>query len=185
MIKLTDKYNKEVVPAMMEKFGYKNAAAVPKIEKVVVNTSFGGQISGKTGDEQKKIADSVIKDIAFICGQRPILTKARKSISGFKLRKGMPLGVKATLRGKKMEDFIERLIHIALPRTRDFRGIEPTSIDKSGNLTVAIKEHIAFPEILPETAKNIFSFEISVATTAKNKEEGLELFKLSGFPIKS
>lgn len=184
MLRLKEKYQKEVIPAMQEKFGYKNPMAVPKIEKVVVNTGFGRLIAGKTPEEQKKIQDAILEDLALLSGQRPILTRAKKSIAGFKIKEGMAIGAQVTLRGKKMNDFLERLIHIALPRSRDFRGIESKSMDKEGNLTIAIKEHIAFPEILPEKAKNIFGLEITVVTTIKNREEGLELLKLLGFPIK-
>lgn len=185
MFSLSEKYEKEVVPTMMEKFGYKNRMAVPKPEKVVVNTSFGKQASGKTSDERKKIYEAILRDISLITGQYPILTKARKSVSGFKIRQGMPVGVQVTLRGKRMYDFLERVIHIVLPRSRDFQGISLKSIDKGGNLTVAVREHIAFPEIEPEKVKNIFGLEITVVTTAKTKEGGLELLKLLGFPIKS
>lgn len=184
IIPLTEKYKKEVVPVMREKFGYKNDMVVPKIEKTVVNTGFGKEISGKTSEEQKKIANYILENLSLICGQKAILTKAKKSIASFKIREGMSIGAKVTLRGKKMIDFLERLIHLVLPRSRDFKGIEPKSVDKKGNLTVAIKEHIAFPEILPEKAKNIFGLEITVVTTAKTREEGLELLKLLGFPIK-
>lgn len=185
MLRLKDKYEKEVIPAMMEKFGYRNRMAVPKIEKVVVNTGFGRLIAGKTPEEQKKIHDLILKDLALISGQRPVLTKAKKAISGFKTRKGMPIGAMVTLRGKKMYDFLERVIHIALPRSRDFRGIDLKSFDKKGNLTIAIKEHIAFPEVSPEKAKTIFGFEITVVTTSKTREQGIELLRLLGFPIKS
>lgn len=184
MLYLPEKYKKEVIPAMKEKFGYRNDMAVPKIEKVVVNTGFGRQIGGKTTEEQKKITDFITGELSLICSQRPIITRARKSISSFKIREGMALGVKTTLRGRKMIDFLERLIHLTLPRTRDFRGITPESVDKQGNLTIAIKEHIAFPEILPERAKSIFGLEVTVVTTAKTRKEGLELLKLLGFPIK-
>jgi len=184
MLPLKEKYQKEVVPRMMEKFGYKNKMAVPKIEKVVVNTGFGRLIIGKTTEEQKKIRKAILDDLALICGQYPVLTKARKSISGFKVRKGMAVGAMVTLRKKRMYDFLERLINIALPRTRDFRGIDQRSVDKAGNLTIAIKEHIAFPEISPEQAKIMFGFEVTVVTSAKTREEGLELLKLLGFPIK-
>jgi len=185
MLRLKDKYQKEVIPQMMERFGYKNKMAVPKIEKVVVNTGFGRLISGKTSEEQKKISEAILEDLSLICGQRPVLTKAKKSISGFKIRKGMPVGGMVTLRGKRMYDFLERLIHIGLPRSRDFRGIELRSFDKKGNLTLAIEEHIAFPEISPEKVKNIFGFEITIVNNAKNREEGIELLRLLGFPIKS
>jgi large subunit ribosomal protein L5 len=183
MLRLKEKYQKEVIPAMKEKFGYKNVMAVPRIEKVVVNTSFGRLLSGKTSNEQKKIYTAILDDLSLICGQRPILTKAKKSISGFKIRQGFAIGSKVTLRKKKMYDFLERLIHIGFPRSRDFQGINPKSIDKQGNLTIAIKEHIIFPEISPEKTKNIFGFEITVTTKAKTKEEGIELLKLLGFPI--
>jgi large subunit ribosomal protein L5 len=185
MIRLQDKYKKEVVLAIKERFGYKSPMAVPRIEKVVINTGFGRAISGKSSDEQKKIAEGILNDLTLICGQRPVLTKAKKSISGFKLRKDLAIGAKITLRRKRMYDFLERLIHIALPRTRDFRGINPSSIDKKGNLTIGIREHIVFPEILPEKIKLNFGFEITVNTTTKKREEGLELLRLLGFPIKS
>lgn len=184
MIKLKDKYLKEVIPKMMEKFGYKNRMAVSRLEKVVINTGFGRLISGKTSDEQKKIQESILNDLALISGQKPVLTKAKKSIAGFKIREGMPIGAKNSLRGKKMYDFLERLINIALPRTRDFGGIDLKSFDSKGNLTVAVKEHIVFPEISTEKTKFIFGFEVTITTTAENKEEGIELLKLLGFPLK-
>lgn len=185
MIRLKDKYTTEVVPKMMEKFSYKNKMAVPKIEKAVVNTGFGRQVVDKTVEEQKKLVNFILEDLSLICGQRAVRTYAKKDIASFKIRKGMPIGAKVTLRRKKMIDFLEKLIHIALPRTRDFQGITSESIDKQGNLTIGIKEHIVFPEILPEKAKNIFDLEITVVTNAKSREEGLELLKLLGFPIKS
>ena len=185
MIRLKEKYNKEVVPKMMEKFGYKNVMAVPKVEKVVVNTGFGKMIAGKTSGEQKKAYELILDDLGLICAQKPILTKAKKSISGFKLREGMSVGARVTLRGRKMYDFLERVIYIALPRFRDFRGIDLKSFDKEGNLTIAVKEHIVFPEVSSEKAKNIFGFEITIVTTAKNQEQGIGLLKLLGFPIKT
>jgi large subunit ribosomal protein L5 len=184
MLRLAEKYQKEVVPAMMKKFGYKSVMAVPKIVKVVVNTGYGKQVVDKTGEEQKKFIESVLEDLSLICGQRAVKTYARQSISGFKLRKGMPIGAKVTLRRKKMMDFLDKLIHLVLPRTRDFWGISEKSIDQR-NLTVAIKEHIAFPEVSPEKIRNIFGLEITVVTNAKTREEAVELFKLLGFPIKS
>jgi len=185
IIRLPEKYKKEVIPQMMEEFGYKNIMAVPKIEKVVVNTGFGRLITDKTSEEQKKIFEAILEDLSLITGQRPVLTRAKKSISGFKIRQGLPIGAEVTLRGKRMFDFLERLINIALPRSRDFQGIDLKSFDKKGNLTIAIREHITFPEILPEKAKNIFGLEITVVTTAKKREEGVELLKLLGFPIKA
>lgn len=185
MLQLKEKYTKEVMPAMMKKFGYKNVMAVPKIVKVVVNTGFGRLIAGKSSEERKKIYKAILEDLALITAQRPIFKKAKKSISSFKVREGMFLGATVVLRKEKMYDFLQRLIHIALPRTRDFRGIDQKSIDERGNLTYGIKEHIVFPEILLEKVKNIFGLEATVVTTAKSKKEGLELLKLLGFPIKN
>jgi len=184
MMKLQEKYKKEVVPAMMKKFNYKSPMAVPKIEKVVINTGFGRQVAQKAKQEREKIYQDILNDLALVCGQRPVLTLARKSVSGFKIRKGMPIGAKVTLRRKKMYDFLDRLIHIALPRTRDFKGIDPRSIDKQGNLTIGVKEHIVFPEVASESVGRIFGFEITIVTNAKTREEAEELFRLLGFPLK-
>jgi len=183
MLSLKEKYQKEAVPQMMAKFGYKNVMAVPEIKKVVVNTGCGRLVAGRTSEEQKKIIDFILEDISVICGQKAVKTYAKKAISSFKIRQGMPIGVKVNLKGKKMTDFLERLIHLTLPRTRDFKGIPSQSVDQQGNLTIAIKEHIAFPEILPEKVKNIFGLEITVVSTAKSKEEALALFRFLGFPI--
>lgn len=183
MIRLSEKYKKEVIPGMMQKFGYKSLMAVPKIDKVVVNTGFGRLVSGKTSDEHKKLQNSIMQDLGLICGQKPLAKKAKKSISGFKLREGLEIGASCTLRGRKMLDFLERLINVALPRSRDFQGVNAKSFDGNGNLTVGVKEHIAFPEVTPEKTKTIFGLEITVVTTANNKEKGLELLKLMGFPI--
>lgn len=184
MLKLKDKYNSEVVPEMMKKFSYENAMAVPQIEKTVINVGFGRLISGKTSEEQKKLQNIIREELSLISGQKPVSKKAKKSISAFKIRKDQIIGTTVVLRGRKMFDFLERLIHIALPRLRDFQGIELSSFDKRGNLTIGIREHIVFPEILPEKAKNIFGLEITVVTTAKTREEGIELLRLLGFPIK-
>jgi len=183
MIRLAEKYKKEVIPAMQEKFNYKSVMAVPKIEKVVVNTGFGRQAAALGNDEQKKLADYVLDNLGSIAGQKPVKTYARKAIASFKIRQGMVIGAKVSLRGKKMVDFLERLVHLVLPRTRDFKGLLNKAVDKQGNLTIGVKEHIVFPEILPEKARNIFGLEITVNTTAKTKEEALELFKLLGFPM--
>lgn len=184
MLKLKEKYKKEVINKMQEMFGYKNKMACPKIEKVVVNCGFGHLVAQKTREEREKIIQEIVKDLSLICGQRPVLTKARKSISGFKIRKGVPIGAKVTLRGERMYDFLERLIHIALPRTRDFKGIDSKSIDQSGNLTIGIKEHIVFPEVASESLKRIFGFEITIVTTAKTKKEAETLLRFLGFPLK-
>ncbi len=151
---------------------------------MVLNTGFGREITNKTGEEHKKFIEFIVDEMSLIAGQKALKTLAKKSIASFKIRKGMVIGAKVTLRGKKMTDFLERLIHLVLPRTRDFQGISQKSVDGQGNLTLAIKEHIAFPEITPEKARNIFGLEITVVSTSKNREEALELFKLLGFPIK-
>lgn len=181
---LEEKYKTEVIPAMMKKFGKSSPMAVPKIEKVVVNTGYGRLVSGKSSKEIESIVKSIMEDIALITGQRPIMTRAKKSISGFKLREGIPIGAKVTLRGKMMNDFLTRLINIALPRSRDFQGLDAKFFDKSGNLTIGMKEQITFPEISPEKTRNIFGLEITVVTTAKGREESIELLRLMGFPIK-
>jgi len=184
MMNLVEKYNKEVIKKMKEKFGYTNDLAVPKIQKVVLNTSFGRLTSGSTKSESEKIYSPIVEDLALIAGQRPVITEAKKSISAFKLREGMPVGAKVTLRGKKMNDLLGRLIHIVLPRTRDFVGLEPKTVDREGNLSIGIKEQIVFPEVSAENVRKIFGLEITVVTNAKTKEEGLELFRSLGFPIK-
>jgi large subunit ribosomal protein L5 len=185
MAYLYEKYKKEAVPALMKQFGYRNEMEAPRIEKAVVNCGFGRLVSGKTKDEQKKIQEAVVRDLSQICGQRAVVTQARNSISSFKIREGQNIGAKVTLRRKRMYDFLERVITVALPRSRDFQGISSTGVDQDGNLTFGVKEHIAFPEVSPEKINFIFSFEITVVTTAKNKTEGEALFKLLGFPIKT
>lgn len=175
---LKQKYIKEVIPKMKEKFGYKNNLAVPEIEKTIVNVGIGSSL------KDEKTQETISKDLTLITGQKPAPTLAKKAISGFKIRKGMTIGLKVTLRGKRMFDFLSRLINIALPRTRDFRGLDPKSVDEGGNLTIGIKEHIIFPEISPEDIKRIFGLEVTVVSNTKKREEALELFKLLGFPIK-
>ena len=184
MIRLKEKYEKEVVLEMMKRFGYKNKMAVPKIEKVVVNVGFGKLLSLKTPSEKQKIIEDIVSSLALICGQKPVLTKAKKSISAFKLKKGDVVGAKITLRKNRMYDFLERLIHIALPRSSDFHGISFSSFDQKGNLTIGIRECTVFPEVSPEKVKIVFPFEITIVTTAKNREEGKSLLELMGFPLK-
>lgn len=184
MKNLKEKYIKEVVPAMIKEFGYKNIMAVPKIEKVVLNIGFGKIVSAKTSDEQKKFFKNVSENLALITGQKPVLTSAKKAIAGFKTRKGMLVGAMDTLRKKKMYDFLEKLINVALPRTRDFRGIDLKSFDNQGNLTISIKEYTIFPEVVLENTKVVFGFEITVVTTTENREQGIKLLKLMGFPLK-
>lgn len=184
MMRLKEKFIKEIVPAMQKSLGYKTSMAVPKIQKVVLNTGFGRLVVGKTGDEPKKITEAIIGDLTLISGQKVMGTTAKKSIAAFKTRQGMLIGACVTLRGQRMYDFLERLINVALPRSRDFQGIDPKSVDQGGNLTIALREHIAFPEILPEKTRAIFGFEVTIVTTARNQKEGLELLRLIGFPIK-
>lgn len=177
-------YTKTAIPALKKAFEYRSVMAVPRIEKVVVNTGFGKLVSGKTNNEAQKMASEISKDLAAITGQKPAITAAKKSIASFKLREGDPIGAKVVLRGKRMYDFLDRLLNIAFPRSRDFKGIDTKSIDGTGNLTLGIPEHIFFPEIALENVKTIFGFEITIVTTAKTKEEGLKLFEELGFPLK-
>ncbi|MBU1102894.1 50S ribosomal protein L5 [Patescibacteria group bacterium] len=178
MNRLQGKYIKEVIPKMKEAFGYKNNLEVPRILKVTINSGIGKY------KQDQKIIEDIEKDLTMIAGQKPVFTQAKKAVSSFKTRQGQNIGLKVTLRGARMYNFIDRLISLALPRTRDFRGLESDSVDKSGNLNIGIREQIVFPEISHENVRNIFGLEVSVTTNAKSKEEGLGLFKLLGFPIK-
>ena len=178
--RLLEKYRKEVMPAMRAKFGYKNVMAMPKIEKVVVNVGFGRKAVAK----ETKAIEKIEQDITKITGQKVAMRKAKQSISGFKLRQGMDVGMAVTLRGRRMYDFIDRLISIALPRSRDFHGLEQKAFDQHGSLNIGIKEQTIFPEVTYESLKDIFSLQVTVTTTAKSKEEGVELLRLIGFPIK-
>lgn len=183
---MQERYISAVAPALMEQFGYKNIHAVPRIVKIVVNTGFGRLTAGKSGEDQRKIADGISKDLAMICGQRPALTRARKSIAGFKLREGALNGAKVTLRGKRMHDFLGRLVHVVLPRSRDFQGILLSAVDKNGNLTVGIREHSFFPEAAPEKlASNVsFGLEVGIVTSASSREEGIALLRGMGIPFR-
>jgi len=172
------KYRKEVIPTMQAKFGIKNIMAVPKIDKVVINVGIG-----KVAKDDKFI-EKVVRDLGLLSGQKPVFRKAKQSISGFKSRQGMNIGLMVTLRGKRMYDFIDRLVHVALPRSKDFRGIEVRNFDKMGNLNLGLKEHSIFPEIHYENLKDIFGLEVTVVTTAENREKGIELLRLMGFPVK-
>lgn len=183
MTSMQETYRKKAIPHLLKKFGYKNSMAAPRIEKVVINSSFGKLAQGKTGTEATKIGESIAEDMGLIAGQKPTLTKARKSIATFKLRQGTPIGVRVTLRKQKMYDFLDRLVHIVLPRSRDFRGLKTSFIDNHGNLSIGMSEHLFFPEISPEKSKISFGLEVTIPTTAKTKEEGLELFLQLGFPF--
>lgn len=184
MQSLKEKYIKEVVSEMMKNGGYKNKMAVPSIKKVVLNSSFGKTAVTKTGSEREKLQTLILHDLSLIAGQKANLVKSKKSIAGFKLREGLEIGAVVTLRKKRMWDFLERLIYLSLPRSRDFKGLNPKSIDKNGNLSIGFKEHVMFPEIFTEKEKTIFGLEVTIVVNAKNKEEGLKLYKLLGFPMK-
>jgi len=184
MVRMKIKYIEEVMPAMQKKFGYSSVMAIPRIEKVVVNTGFGRLLAAKTGEDHRKTLAGITTDMSAVTGQLAIVTKAKHSIAGFKLREGSPVGAKVTLRRKRMYDFLDRLIHIMLPRSRDFRGLKSSAIDQNGNLMIGVPEHIFFPEISTEMAKDIFGLQITIVTSAKTREEGVELFRLLGFPVK-
>ncbi|MBI4993418.1 50S ribosomal protein L5 [Candidatus Wolfebacteria bacterium] len=179
---LTEKYNKEIIPKMKEKFGYKNNLAVPFLKKAVINVGLGRM--SQQPNFVDKILPEIIKDLSAITGQKPKTTAAKKSIAGFKLREGQIVGLKVTLRRKKLNDFLERLINIVLPRVKDFKGIDLKNIDKNGNLSVGLKEHVVFPEINSDLLRFDFGLEISIVSNAKNKEEAIELYKLLGIPFK-
>jgi large subunit ribosomal protein L5 len=183
-MRLKEKYEKEVVPEMMKIFGFKNKMEVPKIEKVVINCGFGRLVAEKAEKEKEEIVKNIVNDLSLISGQKPILTKAKESISAFKIKKGEEIGAKVTLRRKKMYDFLERLINIGLPRSRDFKGVEKKWFDRAGNLNIGIREQIAFPEISPERTKFIFGFQVTIVTNAKKKEHAIALMRLLGLPIK-
>lgn len=178
MTSIKEKYTKEVIQAMSEKFGYKNKLQVPKVEKVILNVGLG------KGLKDPKFNDVVEDTLQRITGQKPVMTKAKQSISNFKIRKGLVVGMKVTLRGVRMNSFLEKLLHITLPRVRDFRGLEPSSVDREGNLNLGFKEHIAFPEIKSDEVEKIHGLQVTVVTTARTHDEGLELFKQLGFPFK-
>jgi len=173
-----EKYKNDIVPAMIEKFSYNNTLAVPKLEKIVVNVGLG------EAKDNSKVIEAAIKDITTITGQKPIQTRAKKSIANFKLRAGMPIGVKVTLRGDKMYSFFDRVVNIALPRVRDFQGISAEAFDGRGNYTLGIKEQIIFPEISYENIDKIRGMNVIIVTTAKTDEESHELLRLFGMPFK-
>jgi len=175
--RLKEKYNAEIAPALMQKFGYKSVMQIPKLEKVIVNVGCGD------AKENAKIIDSVMKDISAITGQKPIATKARKSVANFKVREGQAVGVKVTLRGDRMYEFLDRLFNIALPRVRDFRGINPNSFDGRGNYAFGLKEQLIFPEIEYDKVDAIRGMDICICTTANTDEEAKELLTLAGAPF--
>jgi len=170
-------YKKDAVPRMLKSFGYPNVMAVPKIEKVVVNTGIG---SVKDDEQRKRIAEH----LAVVTGQKVSERPAKKSISSFKIAKGSIIGYSVTLRGKRMYDFLNKLLFVALTRQRDFRGLNPDAVDEAGNLTIGLKDHLIFPEMVNEDLKSAFGLSITVVTTAASKEKSIEFLKLMGFPFK-
>lgn len=178
MSRLKEKYIKEVVPEMKKEFGYKNNMAVPRITKVVVNAGLGNILKDSKDDFEK-----IMEDMTSILGQKPVVTKAKKAIAGFKIREGMPVGLMATLRGERMYEFLDRLITIALPQVRDFRGLNKKGFDRNGNFNIGIREHIIFSEVNRDVIKNIIGFEVNVATTAETDDQACMLLKKMGFPI--
>ena len=174
MNRLQEEYNTQIVPAMISKFGYKNVMQVPKLSKIVVNMGVG------EAKENSKVLDSAAADMTIITGQKPIITKAKKSIANFKIREGMSIGCKVTLRGDKMYDFADRLINLALPRVRDFRGVNPNSFDGRGNYALGLKEQLIFPEIEYDKVDKIRGMDVIFVTTANTDEEARELIRLFG-----
>lgn len=177
MPRLKDSYRKGVVPALIKEFGYRNVMEVPRLAKIVVNVGVGEAL------QNAKALDHAVQDISTITGQRPIVTRAKKSIAGFKLREGMAIGVKTTLRGNRMYDFLDRLCNVALPRRRDFRGVSPDSFDGRGNYTLGLREQLVWPEIDYDSIDKVRGMEISIVTTAKTDEEGQHLLQLLGMPF--
>jgi large subunit ribosomal protein L5 len=180
--RLKEKYVSEVIPSLMQQFGYKNIMQVPKLEKIVVNMGVGR--AGQTGGDAKEL-DGAVRDMAQITGQKPVVTKARKSVSNFKLRAGARIGCKVTLRGEKMYEFYDRLVNMTLPRIRDFQGISPNSFDGRGNFAMGMREQIVFPEIDYDKIDKVRGMDIIVCTTARTDEEARALLKLMGMPFRA
>ncbi len=178
MNSLQEKFIKEVQPALMKEFGYDNIMQAPSIESVSVNMGFS------QGVGNKEFINDVKNDLRLIIGQELVITKAKKSIAGFKTRAGQEIGMKATLRGSKMWDFIYRLIGASLPRIKDFQGLEVKSFDQNGNFSIGVKEHLIFPEISTDDLRTIFGFQVNIKTNVHNREEGIKMLRLLGFPIK-
>jgi large subunit ribosomal protein L5 len=177
MPRLKDKYVKEVAPALMKKFGYKNPMQIPRIDKIIVNVGCG------EARENAKVLDAVCNDLALITGQKAVITKAQRSVANFKVRQGMPIGAKVTLRSNRMYEFLDRLFNIALPRVRDFRGINPNAFDGRGNYSLGLKEQLIFPEINFDKIDKIRGMNVVVCTTAKTDEEARTLLEMMGAPF--
>jgi large subunit ribosomal protein L5 len=177
MARMKDFYKSEVAPALMEKFGYKSVMQIPKLDKIVINVGCG------EAKDNSKVIDAIVKDIETITGQHPTICRARKSVANFKLREGVPIGVKVTLRGERMYEFLDRLFNVALPRVRDFRGINANAFDGRGNYNMGLKEQLIFPEIEFDKIDKVRGMDICFVTTATTDEEGRELLKLMGAPF--
>ncbi len=177
MARVRDRYREEIVPALQREFGYKNVYQVPKLEKIVLNIGLGEAVANG------RALDAAVGDLATITGQKPVVTRAKKSIASFKLREGMPIGAMVTLRGERMYEFLDRLIATALPRIRDFRGVSPNSFDGRGNYTLGLREQIMFPEIDYDQIDKVRGLEISIVTTARTDEEGRQLLTHLGMPF--
>ena len=178
MLNMKEQYKQEVIAALQNTFGYKNVMEVPRIEKITLNMGVGEAV----GD--KKLIESALADLERLAGQKPVVTKARKSVAGFKIREGWPIGCKVTLRGERMWDFFDRLVHISIPRIRDFRGLNPKSFDGRGNYSMGVREQIIFPEIDYDKVDKIRGLDITITTSARTDDEGRELLKAFGFPFK-
>ncbi|MDI9412570.1 MAG: 50S ribosomal protein L5 [Bacillota bacterium] len=179
MARFKEKYETEVVPALMERFGYQNVMQVPRFDKVVLNIGVGEAI------EDPKALEAAVRDLGDISGQKPIITYAKKSIAAFKLREGMAIGCKVTLRGERMYEFLDRLISVTLPRIRDFRGVSPKSFDGRGNYSLGLREQLVFPEIEYDKIDRVRGLSVAIGTTAETDEEAFELLKLMGMPFRS
>ena len=175
--RLKEFYTKEVAPALMKKFEYKSVMQIPKLDKIVINVGAG------EARENTKVIDAIVSDVTQIAGQKPVICRAKKSVANFKLREGMPIGVKVTLRGEKMYEFLDRFYNLALPRVRDFRGINPNSFDGRGNYALGVKEQLIFPEIDYDKIDKVRGMDIIIVTTANTDEEARELLKLLGAPF--
>jgi large subunit ribosomal protein L5 len=177
MARLQDQYRAEIVPTLITEFGYQNVMQVPKLEKIVINIGLGESI------QNARAIDAAVGDLTAIAGQKPVVTRAKKSIAAFKLRAGMPIGAMVTLRGQRMYEFLDRLVAVALPRIRDFRGVSPNSFDGRGNYTLGLREQLVFPEIDYDKIDRTRGLEVSIVTTAKTDEEGRRLLALLGMPF--
>lgn len=177
MNRLKEKYTKDVTPALMSKFEYSSIMQVPKLEKIVINMGVGDAVSNS------KALDTAVEELAIITGQKPLITRAKKSIAGFRLREGMPIGAKVTLRGERMYEFFDKLVSISLPRVRDFRGVSKKSFDGRGNYTLGVKEQLIFPEINYDKVNKVRGMDIVIVTTANSDEEGRELLTQLGMPF--